>query len=775
MAHFLPSIHQLKRSTEANSFYSFGIAMFTFFTICAIIVSTLTFLGSWVSYQWELAPDSEKILNAKSSESTKILAADGSLLYEMFDKENREVVDSMETLTDKPVNKNYIPISMQYAILALEDYQFYYNENGVPLSNIIGAGVECITTGGSNCRGASGIYQQLVKNKTLNDEQTIDRKIQEIIASYKLGISEDVTHDQVLNLYLNTVGFGLNAHGVQKASKTYFKKDIKDITLPQACFLAALPQIPPNRNTNLTDPNAGEFKYYLSRKDTCLDNLADSKKNVKPASKPFISAEQLAIYKTEVIKLESEDTFKKYPHFVDFVIQEIAYKFLTAKGEKIAPDNPIDNETTAQKTERLAQYGTLIYDKTIKELKTGGYTIQTTIDPVIQEKLERNLAKSNVYGVGGNNYAGVTLDGPTGGIVSMVGSKDFNDRIIGGENNQIGGYSPFDNNYSTFHTVGSTFKIYDYSFALNAGINPLTRLSNAPFKFGGRDNAMTNFIKSYAGTDSVSRSLAQSFNIGAAKAFWIGGNGPNPNFGNYDQGMKSVGDLYDFGSSMGLVFARSKKSMTEGDYTANPSPMAIGTEDVNLLTHATGANTIAQGGKLRTATPFVAIRYQDRDIYKERMALGDKSPYRNNDKAIDEGVANQISRILNVTDSNSLLRGSRVPDGWNFSAKTGTATRSKDGKEEREAELSAISWSPKYTSLMWIGNTTVSASGGWNYLRSGVDSGGNLARPSMMPYMAELHDGKPGQQFTTNGLSDFRGQLLTDKQKSLYSQIRGTY
>jgi penicillin-binding protein 1A len=775
MAKFLPSLHQLKRSTDANSFYSFGIAMFTFFTICAIIVSTLTFLGSWVSYQWELSPDSEKILNAKSSESTKILAADGSLLYEMFDKENREVIETMETLTDKPVNKNYIPLSMQYAILALEDYQFYYNENGVPLANIIGAGVECITTSGANCRGASGIYQQLVKNKTLNDEQTIDRKIQEIISSYKLGISEDVTHEQVLNLYLNTVGFGLNAHGVQKASKTYFKKDIKDVTLPQACFLAGLPQIPPNRNSNLTDPLSGDFKYFLARKDTCLENLADSKKNIKPASKAFISQEQLAIYKTEVIKIESEDTFKKYPHFVDFVIQEIAYKFLTAKGEKIAPNNIVEKETEDQKIERLAQYGTLVYDKTIKELKTGGYTIQTTIDPNIQEKLERNLAKSNVYGVGGNNYAGVTLDGPTGGIVSMVGSRDFADRIIGGENNQIGGYSPFDNNYSTFHTVGSTFKIYDYSYALSAGINPLTRLSNAPYKFGGRDNAMTNFIKSYAGTDTVNRSLAQSYNIGAAKAMWIGGNGPNPNFASYDQGMKAVDGLYDFGSSMGLVYARSKKSMTEGAYTANPSPMAIGTEDVNLLTHATGANTIAQGGRLRTATPFVAIKYQERDIYKERMALGDKSPYKNNEKAIEEGVANQISRILNVQDNNSLLRGSRVPEGWNFSAKTGTATRSKDGKEEREAELSVISWSPKYTSLMWIGNTNVKASGGWDYLRGGVDSGGNLARPAMMPYMAELHDGKPGQQFNTAGLSEFRGQLLTDKQKSLYSQIRGTY
>ena len=244
MAHYLPNLHQLKRNAEANSFYNFGMSMFVFFTICAIIVSSLTFVGSWISYQWELSPDSEKILSAKSSESTKILASDGSLLYEMFDKENREVVEAMETLTDKPVNKNYIPLSMQYSILALEDYQFYYNEYGVPLSNIVGAGVECITSGGANCRGASGIYQQLVKNKTQNDEQTIDRKIQEIISSYKLGISEDVTHDQVLNLYLNTVGFGLNAHGVQKASKTYFKKDIKDVTLPQACFLAGLPQIP---------------------------------------------------------------------------------------------------------------------------------------------------------------------------------------------------------------------------------------------------------------------------------------------------------------------------------------------------------------------------------------------------------------------------------------------------------------------------------------------------------------------------------------------------
>ena len=792
MAHYLPNLHQLKRNAEANSFYNFGMSMFVFFTICAIIVSSLTFVGSWISYQWELSPDSEKILSAKSSESTKILASDGSLLYEMFDKENREVVEAMETLTDKPVNKNYIPLSMQYSILALEDYQFYYNEYGVPLSNIVGAGVECITSGGANCRGASGIYQQLVKNKTQNDEQTIDRKIQEIISSYKLGISEDVTHDQVLNLYLNTVGFGLNAHGVQKASKTYFKKDIKDVTLPQACFLAGLPQIPPNRNTNL-DSNSSDMAYYLNRKDTCLENLSDPKKNVKPAAKAFISKEQLEIYKKEEIKIESEERYKKFPHFVDYVIQEVAYKFLTSKGDKIAPlptfnekDNDLDRK------EKMEIYGALVYDKTIQELKTGGYTLSTTIDPKIQEKLERNLRKANVYGVGGNNSAGATLDGKTGGIVGMVGSIDFNNSKVNGEVNQIGSYSPFSNNYSAFHTVGSTFKIYDYSAAFNEGIHPNTYLNNNSMKFGDRSNNMTNFGNSAPGSVTAARSLGQSYNIGAAKALYIGGNGVNPNFQSFDQGEKAVKKVSEWSRSMGVVYAKtpeeqltgvlqynseypkysSEKYIREGETRA--SPMSIGTDDITLISHLTGVNTIAQGGNLRTATPFISIKYQDRDLYKEKMALGENSPYKNKDKVIDPGVANQITRVLNVQDGNSLLRGSRVNEGWNFSGKTGTATRGITKTTEQEVELSVISWSPKYTSLMWIGNTK-NVYPSFGYLRPGVDSGGNLAKPAMMPYMYELHEGLPGQTFTTEGLSEFRGLLLTDKQKAMYSQARSGY
>jgi membrane peptidoglycan carboxypeptidase len=774
MSQYLPNIHQLKKSTEHNSLYNFAIMIFTFFVISAITISSLSFLGSWISYQWELAPDSEKILSTKSSESTKILANDGSLLYELFDKENREVVETMETLTDKPTNKNYIPLNMQYAILGLEDSNFYYNENGVPVSNIIGAGIECITTGGSNCRGASGIYQQLVKNKTQNDEQTIDRKIQEIISSYKLGVSEDVTHDQVLNLYLNTVGFGLNAHGVQKAAKVYFRKDIKDVTLPQACFLAGLPQIPPNRNSNLKDPNSQDFAYYLNRKNTCLDNLADTKKILKPGGKVLITSEQAEQYKLEEIKIETEETFKRFPHFVDYVIQEVAYKFLTIKGEKIAPNNIDYNQTDKEKLGlELASYGTLVYDKTVKELKTGGYVINTTLDPNVQGMLERNLANGRYAYSGANNGAGVILDGPTGGIAAMQGSRDFNDREIAGELNQIGTYSQFDPFYTANHIVGSTMKIYDYSLAFNTGMNPNTYLNNKPANFSDRKIPLENFTKGGFGpTVTAARSLAQSYNVGAAKAAYMGANGPEVNFLNVEQGTKATVELRKWSQNLGVRYQNGDDDI---DYRTKASSMSIGAEALNLLSHATGVNTIAQGGKLRTATPFVSLKYQERDLYKEKMALGDKAPYKNNDSALDPGVANQISKILNIQDSNSLLYGSPVTDDWNFSVKTGTATREYNGREV-EAEFTVVGWSPKYTTLLWMGNTTTEGAG-WRPLayRDQLDAGSNIAKPCLIPLLNELHEGKPGQKFTLDGLSEFRGQQLTDKQKSIFSQIRGTY
>lgn len=768
MINYLPNIHQLKKQVSKGSLYNFALTIFTCFVIAAVVISTLTFLGSWFSYQWELSPDSESILSSKSSESTKILASDGSLLYEMYDKENREIIETMETETNKPVNKNYIPISMQYAILALEDSNFYYNENGVPISNIVGAGITCLSTGGSNCRGASGIYQQLVKNKTLNDEQTIDRKIQEVISSYKMGISEDLTHEQVLSLYLNTVGFGLNAHGVQKAAKVFFKKDIKDITIPQACFLAGLPQIPPNNNSNLEDVNNLEFKYYLDRKDTCLENLADPKKVINPKNtKPFLTKEQLDIYKKEPVVITKELNSKKYSHFVDYVIQEIAYKYLTVKGEEIAPRN-LENK----KASVLAQYGNLLYDKTLKELKNGGYIINTTINPDQQGMLERSVAKANYAGTNANNGAGVVLDGKTGGIVALVGSRDFNNKEINGQQNQISQFNPYDSNYSSFHTIGSTMKIYDYSMAFDAGANPYAMMNNSPIRFAPFNNLLENFTKNGFGpTVNFSRSLAQSYNVGAAKAAFIGANGLNPSYNKIDQGRKTTEKLREWGEKVGLSFVTDKETMAKD---TNASTFAIGTEDVVLLSHATGVNTFAQGGNLRTATPFVSIRYGDRDIYKEKMAMGEKAPYRNIDKVIDIGVANQICKVLSFKDPNTLFRNPPTVGAWDFAGKTGTATRAWVNGKEVVAELAVVSWSKKYTSVLWMGRTTSKAPY-WAPLYDNATAEFNLGTLAVKPLMQDLHKDIEAQKFTTEGLIDFRGMLLTDKQRTSIGQLKNVY
>jgi membrane peptidoglycan carboxypeptidase len=803
MKSYLPNLYQLKRESSTFSLYTFAIALFTIFVIAGTFVSFFSFGGNWYASQWDQSLSPDVLAQLPSNQSTRILAADGSLLYEMYDKENREEIDLMEDINNqvdsKPVaelgGKNYIPLVMQHAMLALEDENFYTNENGLPIRNIIGAGVDCLVSSGSNCRGASGIYQQLIKNKTNDDSKSMDRKIQEIISAYRLGESGLFTHQEVLKMYLNTVGFGRNAHGVQKAAKTYFGKDIKDVTVAEACQLASFPQIPPDNNTPLQDPNAPDTKYYNDRKNTCLDYLSEkiieSKPNVAlKDQKTFITTEQSELYKKEVFKFVDTKKEKRFPHFVDYVIQEIAYKKLTSKGDDIFriegvnerellanPNAPIEQRRV------LNQIGDGIYAATIRELQRGGYVIRTSINPKAQETLERNLAKTPLANFGGNNYGGVVLDGSSGNIVAMVGSRDYNNANIGGQTNQIALQNPY---YSTagnaWHTVGSTFKIYDYTAAFLAGANPSTPVANNCMKFGKRQNILENYSKGFcSGTYSMRESLQQSYNIAAAKALYIAGNGlrPKPNYTSADQDENGNASVRDVAEKMGVSFQVKKNKATtynedgstkeQGFDSVLGSVAAIGGDEVNFLSHATGVNTIAQSGNLRTATPFVAIEYKGvgdlelRDLYKERMADGSSSPYPQKDSVIDKGVANQVTDVLTTARQRSLFTWK--VDGHDVAGKSGTATRSFGGNE-MTSDFTIVSFTKKYTSVLWAGRTT--ADGGQGI--ANLDSTSNLGVTAMRPLMQELHAGVAETRFSQDGLQDHKGQKLTPKQIEKYNE-----
>ena len=142
---------------------------------------------------------------------------------------NRSII-KLESLPDYVIN----------AFIDVEDKRFY-EHNGYDLKRIIKAGFVNLTTK-SKSQGASTISQQLIKNALLSNEKTYSRKIQEIILSIK--VEKQFEKKEILEMYLNTIYFGSNAYGIENASKIYFNKSAKDLTLNEACCLAGLIKSP---------------------------------------------------------------------------------------------------------------------------------------------------------------------------------------------------------------------------------------------------------------------------------------------------------------------------------------------------------------------------------------------------------------------------------------------------------------------------------------------------------------------------------------------------
>lgn len=142
---------------------------------------------------------------------------------------NRSIVE-IETLPEYVIK----------AFVDVEDKRFY-SHGGFDLIRIVKAGLVNLTTN-SKSQGASTISQQLIKNALLTNEKTYSRKIKEIVLAIKM--EKKFSKNEILEMYLNTIYFGSNAYGIENASKTYFNKSAKDLTLNEACCLAGMIKSP---------------------------------------------------------------------------------------------------------------------------------------------------------------------------------------------------------------------------------------------------------------------------------------------------------------------------------------------------------------------------------------------------------------------------------------------------------------------------------------------------------------------------------------------------
>jgi membrane peptidoglycan carboxypeptidase len=201
-------------------------------------------------------------------EPNEIATAQASIVYYSDGK------TEMARLSDPEGNRESVPLdqideSMQHAILAAEDQEFYSN-NGISPTGIARA-VWVAVKGGAATQGGSTITQQYVKNYFLTQDRTLTRKAKELVISLK--IDKELSKDQILENYLNTIYYGRGAYGIETAAKAYFDTSADKLTPGESALLAAV-----IRGPSLYDPTLGDEQRQNaeSRMNYILDNMVES-------------------------------------------------------------------------------------------------------------------------------------------------------------------------------------------------------------------------------------------------------------------------------------------------------------------------------------------------------------------------------------------------------------------------------------------------------------------------------------------------------------------
>src|SRR6478672_2099970 len=209
------------------------------------------FAAVWIYFASGL-PSSQTLLAYQPPLPTNVRGFDGEPV-QTFARERR-----VELSYDE-----YPPLVV-HAFISAEDKDFFHH-HGIDFTGLAGAVVDFAAksvTGGGRAKGGSTITQQVAKYLLKDSSYNVGRKIREAILAFRLDST--LSKQQILALYLNSIFLGRNAYGVQAASRAYFDKDVNELTLPEAAYLAVLPRAPANYDpTRATQKALGRRSYVL--------------------------------------------------------------------------------------------------------------------------------------------------------------------------------------------------------------------------------------------------------------------------------------------------------------------------------------------------------------------------------------------------------------------------------------------------------------------------------------------------------------------------------
>ncbi len=412
----------------------------------------IVFIAGSVYFLKDL-PLPTKLSSTSAPQSTLIYDRNGKLLYNIYDKKNQTFI---------PLSQ--VPKYMQESTIAIEDKNFY-EHGAIDIRGIIRAFISTVFH--QRLEGGSTLTQQLVKNSLLNQEQTITRKIKEVILAFATEMI--YSKNQILNMYLNQTPYGGPAYGVEAASEMYFGIHAKDLDLAQSALLAGLPQSP-----TAYSPFGAHPELAKQRQLEVLDAMYQQN---------YITKSQEQAAEKEVLKYKRLANQILAPHFVLYVKDLLISKY----GEK--------------------------------EVEEGGLKVTTTLDLNIQNLAQDSVTKEvdalpKYYHV--TNGAALVTDPATGEILAMVGSKDYFDTAIDGNVNVT----------TSLRQPGSSIKPINYAVGLMNGYSASTGFIDEPICFpnqGGKDYCPVNYDGKWHGIVQMRYALGNSVNIPAVKMLKLNG------------------------------------------------------------------------------------------------------------------------------------------------------------------------------------------------------------------------------------------------------------
>ena len=306
--------------------------------------------------------------------------------------------------------------------------------------------------------GASTITQQYARNLFLNFEKTWKRKIDEALLATELEVH--YSKNEILEGYLNTINYG-GVYGIEAASKYYFNKSAKDLTLAEASLLAGIPKSPNNYSP---------VKNYTKSKERQKIVLKMMQKNKKITTEEYNNAINTNL---TIIGKKEKSNITSINYFKDSVLEEL--KRLTNIPEEIT--------------------------------KTGGLKIYTTLDIEAQENLEKAVY-SYINDETKVETAAIMMNPNTGGVIAMIGGNDYNK-------------SEYNRATKAKRQVGSTMKPLLYYTALESGFTSSSSFTSEKTTFtfaGDKTYSPNNYNNTYANCPiSMAAAISYSDNIYAVK------------------------------------------------------------------------------------------------------------------------------------------------------------------------------------------------------------------------------------------------------------------